>query len=133
MHQILLFVGRRNQGSLKIKNYSILEFQYSTLPFDIINISNCFVWKIFEMIALKWVKSLTNFYWLEMPKLHLRQPGFTYSACRPFTKHRERIQRFKKYILIAKIWLRELFQMKYWKNELMKLLYILNTMIIKED
>ena len=31
-----------------------------------------------------------------MPKLHLRQPGFTYSACRPFTKYRERIQRFKK-------------------------------------
>ena len=26
-----------------------------------------------------------------MPELHLRQPGFTYSACGPFTKHRERI------------------------------------------
>ena len=34
-----------------------------------------------------------------MPKLHLRQPGFTYSACGPFTKHRERIQKFKAYTL----------------------------------
>ena len=31
-----------------------------------------------------------------MPELHLRQPGFIYSACRPFTKHRERIQKFKE-------------------------------------
>ena len=31
-----------------------------------------------------------------MPELHLRQPGFTYSACGPFTKHRERIQKFSK-------------------------------------
>ena len=28
-----------------------------------------------------------------MPELHLRQPGFTYSACGPFTKHRTRIQK----------------------------------------
>ena len=26
-----------------------------------------------------------------MPEMHLRQPGFTYSACRPFTKNKERI------------------------------------------
>ena len=30
-----------------------------------------------------------------MPKLHLRQPGFTYSACGPFTKHKM-IQKFKE-------------------------------------
>ena len=30
-----------------------------------------------------------------MPELHLKQPGFTYSGCRPFTKHRERIQNFR--------------------------------------
>ena len=29
-----------------------------------------------------------------MPKMHLRQPRFTYSACRPFTKDKERIQKF---------------------------------------
>ena len=31
-----------------------------------------------------------------MPKIHLRQPGFTYSAYRPFTKNNERIQKFKE-------------------------------------
>ena len=31
-----------------------------------------------------------------MPEMHLRQPGFTYSACGPFTKNKERIQKLKK-------------------------------------
>ena len=31
-----------------------------------------------------------------MPKMHLKQPGFTYSACGPFTKNKERIQKFKE-------------------------------------
>ena len=31
-----------------------------------------------------------------MPEMHLRQPGFTYSACGAFTKNKERIQIFKK-------------------------------------
>ena len=31
-----------------------------------------------------------------IPKLHLKQPGFTYSACVPCTKDRERIQKFKE-------------------------------------
>ena len=29
-----------------------------------------------------------------MPEMHSRQPGFTYSACGPFTKNKERIKRF---------------------------------------
>ena len=29
-----------------------------------------------------------------MPEMHLRQPGFTYSACGPFTKMKERIKKF---------------------------------------
>ena len=29
-----------------------------------------------------------------MPEMHLRQPGFTYSACGPFTKNKERIKQF---------------------------------------
>ena len=29
-------------------------------------------------------------------KMHLKQLGFTYSACRPFTKSKERIQKFKE-------------------------------------
>ena len=31
-----------------------------------------------------------------MPELHLRQPGFTCSACGPFTKLRERIHKFRE-------------------------------------
>ena len=31
-----------------------------------------------------------------MREIHLRQPGFTYSACGPFTKTKERIIRFKE-------------------------------------
>ena len=31
-----------------------------------------------------------------MPKMHLKQPGFTYSACGPFTKNKERIQNVKE-------------------------------------
>ena len=30
-----------------------------------------------------------------MPERHLRQLRFTYSACRPFTKNKERMQKFK--------------------------------------
>ena len=29
-----------------------------------------------------------------MPKIHLKQPGFTYSACGPFTRKKERIEKF---------------------------------------
>ena len=28
-----------------------------------------------------------------MPEMHLRQPGFTYSACGPFTRNKKRIQK----------------------------------------
>ena len=31
-----------------------------------------------------------------IPELHLKQPGFTYSVCGPFTKYRERIQNFRE-------------------------------------
>ena len=31
-----------------------------------------------------------------MPEMHLKQPGFTYSACGPFTENKERIQKFKE-------------------------------------
>ena len=31
-----------------------------------------------------------------MPEIHLRQPGFTYSACGPFTKNKERIEKFMR-------------------------------------
>ena len=31
-----------------------------------------------------------------MPEMHLRQPGFMYWACGPFTKNKERMQKFKE-------------------------------------
>ena len=31
-----------------------------------------------------------------MPEMYLKQPGFTYSACGPFTKSKERTQKFKE-------------------------------------
>ena len=31
-----------------------------------------------------------------MPEMHLKQPGFTYSAWGPFTKNKERIQKLKE-------------------------------------
>ena len=31
-----------------------------------------------------------------MPEMNLKQPGFTYSACGPSTKNKERIQKFKE-------------------------------------
>ena len=31
-----------------------------------------------------------------MPEMHLKQPGFTYSACGPFSKNKYRIQKFKE-------------------------------------
>ena len=29
-----------------------------------------------------------------MPEMHLRQRGFTYSACGPFTRNKQRIEKF---------------------------------------
>ena len=29
-----------------------------------------------------------------IPEMHLKQPGFTYSACDPFTQNKEKIEKF---------------------------------------
>ena len=31
-----------------------------------------------------------------MPEMHLKQPGFTYSACGTFTKNKERIEKISR-------------------------------------
>ena len=31
-----------------------------------------------------------------VPEMHLKQPGFTYSACGPFTQSKERIKKIKE-------------------------------------
>ena len=58
-----------------------------------LKIKNSTILIIFKMISLIWIKSLTNFQMTGdkfMPELHLKQPGFSYSA---FTNYRERIQK----------------------------------------
>ena len=54
------------------------------------------------MISLKWIKSITKLFLSGdkfVPELHLKQPGFTYSVCGTNTKHREKIQNFKKQVI----------------------------------
>ena len=31
-----------------------------------------------------------------MPEMNLKQPGFTHNACEPFTKNKEKTQKFKE-------------------------------------
>ena len=45
-----------------------------------------------------------------MPVMHLKQPGFTYNACGPFTKKKERIRKFKETGDISYIYKNELDQ-----------------------
>ena len=45
-----------------------------------------------------------------MPELHLKQPGFTYSACGPFTKHRERIPKFREAVSFKHLYKNELYK-----------------------
>ena len=59
-----------------------------------------------------------------MPEMHLKQPGFTYSACGPFTKNKERIQSLKKQgiqaIFIKMNLIRIVFNM-IWHMEILKI------------
>ena len=43
-----------------------------------------------------------------MPEMHLKQPRFTYNACWPFTKNKERIQKFKETVDKSYIYKNEL-------------------------
>ena len=43
-----------------------------------------------------------------MPEMHLRQPRLTYSACKPFTKNKDRIQKFKETVHSRYIYQKEL-------------------------
>ena len=45
-----------------------------------------------------------------MPEIYLKQPGFTYSACGPFTKSKEKIQKLTKnrrYEIYLQKWIRQ--------------------------
>ena len=43
-----------------------------------------------------------------MSEIHLRQPGFTCGACGPFSKNKERIQKFEETLDSRYIYLNEL-------------------------
>ena len=45
-----------------------------------------------------------------MPKLRLKHPGFTYSACGPFTKHCQRIQKLRKTRNLKHLYRNELYK-----------------------
>ena len=89
-----------------------------------------------------------------MAKMHLKQPGFTYSACGPFIKNKERIEKFMQTGNTNFIYKNELdkacFQHdmaygkskdltkrtqsdKFLKDKHLKLQVIQNMMVMKED
>ena len=45
-----------------------------------------------------------------MPKFHLKQPVFTDSACGPFTKHREIIQKLRETSNLTHLYRQSLFR-----------------------
>ena len=71
--------------------------------------------------------------------MHVRQSGFTYSACGPFTKNKERIQKLEEYVF-NRTWLMEILMIQLEEQLLLKycvikhliLLKIQNEMDIKE-
>ena len=60
-----------------------------------------------------------------MPEMHLKQPGFTYRACEPFTKNKQRIQKFMQTGDSRYIYRNELdkacFQHDIWLMEILKI------------
>ena len=55
------------------------------------------VWWYFFFECIKWTKLWISFFLAGdkfMPEMHLKQLRFTYSACGPFTRNKERIEKF---------------------------------------
>ena len=46
-----------------------------------------------------------------MPEMYLKQPRFTYSACGPFTKNKERFEKFIQTLLVKMNLIRLVFNM----------------------
>ena len=59
-----------------------------------------------------------------MPKMHLKQPGFTYSACRPFTKTKKEFKNLEKQkikTIFNKMSLKKLVCSMMWHIEILKI------------
>ena len=65
-----------------------------------------------------------------MPEINLRQPGLTCSACRPFTKNKERIQKFKETRDSRYIYQNELIKACFWLIEILRI-YLGEQLVIK--
>ena len=85
-YQNVQYVVIKNPDFLNIKKQRTL----SKLPIlgDIL----FWTYKKMDEIVNKFLLAADKF----MPEMHLKQPEFTYSACRPFTKIKERIRKFKE-------------------------------------
>ena len=81
---------KQNRLSL-LSNYTFCVQQKSTFAKnkELNNVSSIY-FKLNEIID-KFLLAGDKF----LPELYLKQPGFIYSASRPFTKHRERISKFR--------------------------------------
>ena len=97
-YQNVQYVVVKNQDLLKIKKQKdcqaiqVLEHHYVKYQYWVIFYFNahtklCKMNEINNQFLFAGDKS--------MPEMHLKQPGFTCSACGPFTENKERIQKFK--------------------------------------
>ena len=83
----------KNQGAKGLLSNLGLKTPLSKLPI----LGDILLWSA----SLKYkTNKIVNMFLLAgdkfMPEIHLKQPGFTYSVCVPFTKNKERIQKFKE-------------------------------------
>ena len=62
-----------------------------------------------------------------MPEMHLKQPGFTYSACRTFTKKKKEYKNLKKQEI------QDIFTKKNQVNLVFNLIYLMEILKIQQE
>ena len=86
-----------------LKDKNLIDYTNLSTPNDYEKNDNM-IEKIFQQLK-RWKKYIALFETVNnfllggdkfVPKMHLRLPGFTYSACGKFTKSKERMRTFKK-------------------------------------
>ena len=93
-HILLLFQqNMRNSENRSAKHEKLGKYwSYCTRNHAITNAYFVLIVEKMNEIISKFLLAGDKF----MPEMHLKQPGFTYSACGPFIKNNERIQKFKE-------------------------------------
>ena len=90
MHRIFkkaVFINKQEASGL-LKSVRIKTLFSQVSPVDLILFQKYKVNKMINTFLLARNKF--------MPEMHLLQPGFTYSVCGPFTKNKERMQKFQE-------------------------------------